>query len=245
MKKVIFGILCFGICISMVNAQSTEVFYTNNNGLEFTEYQYNSMVQILNEKSVANMQSEEYAMYNVSNMTAENSKIAIYDEPEHSITRATYHETAGKKVSISSTCNSTQCVVTVSLVWKMSPVVRSYDVIGVRLSNTLFTTADYACRYYMPSGASYNCSAHIGFSNGSGSLITMPQSGDIDHILYQVGVQPKGKVYGSYQHAVKGISQSNALNFQMGADGLGGVFYYPSAYRSFYDGMGGVYIAIP
>ena len=70
------GILlsCLALNCSTVFA---DAYYTNDNGLEFSEFQYELMTTVLDEDMVAEMTEDEYNSFGVANMNQENTKLAI------------------------------------------------------------------------------------------------------------------------------------------------------------------------
>ena len=126
--------------------------------------------------------------------------------------------------------------------WKCIPKVKSYDVIGIRLSSTNFTTTNETA-YFLSNGVTTNPAGSKGASNGVGFALKVPSSGDIGYSLVLADVAKSGVVYGSYQHGVKSMNLNTALNFTYTSTGQGGVFEWGS-YDSYFDQMGGVYITM-
>ena len=224
---------------------NADAYYTNSNGLEFDEFQYNAMVDILDEEKVADMTQKEYNHFNVANMKEGNFE---YTTKEYE-TRATpqtggiqpygFYETSSKKLTVSKGCTTSFCLITTTLVWKKVPSVTSYDVIGMRLANTTFYD-DYNDVTIKDGGVvTSNYSGKKRTSEGVG--IALKISNQIDYATLSVRVKPtsNGTVYGSYQHAVTTVTLSKALNFTFSGTGYGSVFVWPSSYGRIYDQMGG------
>lgn len=239
MIKLLFGIVSLFL-LSSIEVNAEEVYYRNNNGLPFTEYQYQMMVERFDEDIVANMKYKPYQMLDVSNITEENYEQEVLEPSSNS--RATYYETTCKKIVISKACTSSFCVVNFSNDWKCIPVVRSYDVSGIRLSSTNFYNTNYDA-YYESNGTATDPAGSRGASNGLGYAFKVPSSGDIGYSLVTAYVKPTGAVYASYQHGVKSMSLSRALDFTFTATGQGGVFEWGS-YDEYFDCMGGLYITL-
>lgn len=240
MKKTLLLMLLLTFGIVGVNA---EAYYVNDNGLEFTEYQYDVMCEFIGGKNVKTLTEEQYNTYEIANMTEENHNYTTYeDKSSQSSARATAIETTYKKLIISSTCYSNYCAITTYAEWKQMPKVRSHDVIGVRLNGTSFY--DSSISGFLSTGTSaISPVGSKGMSNGAGSVFKLP-SGNINYITQTVKVKPGGKVYGSYQHAVKTVGYSVAYSFNISSVGLGGVFVWDSSYGTLYDEMSGVSISI-
>lgn len=239
-KKTLFAILLLTIGIAGVNA---DAYYVNDNGLEFTEYQYDVMADMIGGENIRYITEEQYNTYDIGNMTPETHKYVTYEEPV-SNTRLTTYETTSKKLSISAICynEATYCSVTTFNEWKVDPKIRSYDVIGVRLSGTSFYDSSIGA-YLMSEGTIIYPKSSKGASNGAGSVIQLPST-SLDYVTQTVRVLKGGTVFGSYQHAVKNVGYSVAYSFIFSSTGLGSVFVWDSSFGDIYDGMGGVYLYI-
>lgn len=239
MLKLLFGIVSLFLLSSMeVNAE--EVYYRNNNGLPFTEFQYEMMVERFDEDIVANMKYKPYQMLGVSNINEDNYEQEVLEPSSNS--RATYYETTCKKIAIAKSCSTSKCIISFSNDWKCIPAVKSYDVSGIRLSSTNFSASDYEA-YFESNGVDTDPAGSRGASNGIGYAFKVPSSGDIGYSLVTATVNKTGAVYGSYQHGVRSMSLSRALDFTFSATGQGGVFEWGS-YDNYFDCMGGVYITL-
>ncbi len=245
MKKIVMGILlsCLALNCSTVFA---DAYYTNDNGLEFSEFQYELMTTVLDEDMVAEMTEDEYNSFGVANMNQENTKLAIEEDNGNDsgiMPLATYHETQSKKITIISVCGSSECTILTTATWKKSPAVRSYDVIGHRIYNSLFTSTA-ATAVLKTSDSAYGYEDKKGASNGIGCAVKLPSDETINYIALTTYMQPQGRVYGSYQHAIKNITLSKAMNFSFSDNGYGNVFLYPSSYDLTFDQMAGVYLVL-
>ena len=239
MLKLLFGIVSLFLLSSMeVNAE--KVYYRNNNGLPFTEYQYQMMVERFDEDVVANMKYKPYQMLGVSNINEDNYEQEVYQVTNNS--RATYYETTCKKIAISKGCNTSTCAINFTNNWKCIPAVKSYDVSGIRLSSTSFSNTSYDS-YFESDGVDTDPAGSRGASNGIGYAFKVPSSGDIGYSVVSATVNKTGAVYGSYQHGVRSMSLSRALDFTLSSVGLGGVFDFGS-YDDYFDQMSGVYITL-
>lgn len=239
MKKTLLLMFLLTFGVISVNA---DAYYVNDNGLEFTEYQYDVMCDIIGGSNVKTLTEEQYNTYEIANMTEDNHQYSTYEDNSSSNSRATNIETTYKKLSISSVCNSSYCAITTYTEWKKLPSVRSHDVIGVRLSGTSFY--DSTISAFLSTGTSaISPTGSKGMSNGAGSVFKLP-SGNINYITQTVKVKPQGRVFGSYQHAVKTVGYSVAYSFTISSAGLGDVFAWDSSYGTLYDEMSGVNIAL-
>lgn len=246
MKK---AVLCFVSIILIFYGNAVfaeEAYYINQNGLEFTEFQYNALVNVLNENIVQKMTYAEYQNFEVQNINEDSFNYQILEEDNsNSNARGNSHETACKKLVLSASCTSVKCHSTLSTVWKCIPSVRSYDVIGVRLASTTFYNDTFTFTYSAGGSVITTYAGRKGASNGVGYAYKMPSNGDVDYVTIGFNVYPRGRVYGTYQHAVKNISLNTALDFTFNSSGYGGVFAWPSSYGQIYDQTSGVYLALP
>lgn len=245
MKKFAMGFLliCVIFCGGIVKA---EAYYVNDNGLEFTKFQYRVMVEILDEEKVRTMTKEKYDLFEVAKKNENNTSYSIYEEGTNTdgiMPFAEVHQTASKRLSIIRHCDSNYCSITLDLNWFVVPKVKSYDVIGVRTDGPTVLT-NVSTTILSIDGTEYDIKGDRGFSNGYGAAVKLVDGKDYEILQIVKTTAKSGKVYGSYQHAVKSISLSNALNFSVGTSGLGGVFVYSSTYKAYYDAMGGVSISI-
>lgn len=238
MKRILIGIISL-LIIGSLNVKA-EAYYINENGLPFTEYQYEVMVDRIGLEDVQNMPYRVYNSMKINEITEENYVDVSYEEP--TISRGTYYETSCKKITISKLCDSTGCMVSFTNDWKCIPKVKSYDVSGIRLSSTNFTSNTQDA-LFISNGNTTEPSGSRGASNGVGFAFKVPSSGDIGYSLVTADVAKTGVVYGSYQHGVKSMNLNTALNFTFTSTGQGGVFEWGS-YDSYFDQMGGVYITM-
>ena len=153
-----------------------------------------------------------------------------------------YYETTAKKLQMSSTGGSYPVMV-LSVTWKGSPNVRSYDLIGAYLSGTsLIGNASSTLTY---SGGNVSPSATKYTGSGFGSSLLLPSSGSNIIVSTTFMESSGGTVFGSYQHAKKLISLSNSQSFTTSVSGLGSVFYFSNTnIRAKYDAMGGVHMSV-
>lgn len=245
MKRKLLLLICGLLIFNPTSIKADEIYYTNNYGLHFTEFQYNKMVERLSVPHVQNMSYKAYEMLGVANITEDNYEQVIYDEePSSNNNRATYYETGCKKITISKACDSDRCLVTFTNNWKCIPAVKSYDVSGVRLSSTNYYQQDQAA-FFTSNGVAKEPSGSRGASNGVGFAFKVPSSGDIGYSAVNITTDATnpGVVYGSYQHGVKSMSLTYALDFTFDSSGLGGVFSWDD--NSYFDRTSGVYIVAP
>lgn len=134
--------------------------------------------------------------------------------------------------------------------WKVMPVTRSYDVIGIRYDNITLTNAwgeQYALTLddgFISTEYSYNGTNMNIQPNGVGisqNLYNSTPIYSLSNRLIVEGIVTSNHVarYGSYQHATKEVTLAQSKNYSFG-NGLGQVFLFNSGIGSYYDNMQGV-----
>lgn len=183
-EKVLITLIVMVSGISIVSAQ--EVYYTNANGIEMNELQYNKMRTLFSEKKVEYLSQEEFDQY--KDITILNSDVMyekvtygdgkvidreIVSEEEYDNSPETkvctdeaimpysdtsqYIETAYKRISASLYSNNGISVIS-SLNWKQVPLYKSYDVYAMRFQFFNFSGAVGKQDYYVNGnyGGSFN-----------------------------------------------------------------------------------------
>lgn len=201
---LIVFVLCLGFMTINVDAQT---YYTNLNGVEMTETQYNKMLQIFSERKVGLLTQSEFDMLKdneiVDSATRYEKEVYIngeydstveiskeeYDAAED-VTSCTpyvsdYIETSYKKLSASiGKVNSTQYSLVGALTWKKVPAYRSYDVFAFRLNHFNYSGFTGSQLYFKGNNA-YNIEYYTsseGYkpqSNGAGVSMNLKDGTDI------------------------------------------------------------------
>ncbi len=244
---MIKGILLFCVFGFITTVSAEEIYYVNDNGVEFTQYQYETLSKFIGKENVKSYTQAEFDQMEIGNMTETNTKYTILDDNKVEdsgngiTTYGTFYETAYKRLTLSSNCSGSYCSLSTYLTWKQNPKVRSYDVIGVRILGCQFydTTAGVSLK---SGGKIYGSQAKITASNGIGNVVKLT-SGDVSYAQQVVHVKNgSGTVFASYQHAVKSISLDKAKNFTFNGAGPGSVFNWPN--NDLFDQMAGVHLAV-
>lgn len=239
-KLKYFGLLISLLLISInVSAKETP-YYTNHNGVEMNEIEYNNVLKINGSEALDNITQEMFDEYKEF-YSYPNLKIETASNDNQIMPYSQTHETTYKKLKISTITSQTSSkMIVVRLEWKAVPNVKSYDVMGVRLYNTSFQSS--ISNLMLFDGNNKSISGSKQFLNGYGASIKIPS--DCSTILLQQSfkVAPGGRVYASYQHAVKSISLADSTNFSISTNGLGSVFAFGN--NNLFDKMAGVDIDI-
>ena len=218
-----------------------ESYYTNNNGVNLTEKEYNYVIDFYGEDYPSQMTEEDYNWIQKMDVNNREYKIEKYYDKD-TTTRSTYHQTSSKYLAISRSCGNT-CSVTILLKWLKNPNVRSYDVIGARFVNTSLISGSATTRVSSSAGNSYYDNYQY-FSNGFGDSVKLPSGATDISVQQTFNVQNSGTVYGSYQHATGYISLAQSKKYSINYNGAGTVFLFDSSVNDYFDQMGGVYISM-
>ena len=241
-KLKYFGLL-IGLLLITVNVSAKEKpYYTNHNGVEMNETEYKNVLKINGLESLDNLTQDmfdEYLdFYSSPNLKIETiSNDNFYDLIPYSQT----HDTNYKKLKISTITSQTSSkMIVVRLEWKAIPNVKSYDVMGVRLYNTSFQSS--ISNLMLFDGVNKTIDGSKQFSNGYGASIKIPDNCSTILLQQSFKVAPGGRVYASYQHAIRNISLADSTNFSISDNGLGSVFAFGN--NNLFDKMAGVDITI-
>ena len=132
-KKFLLSTCLFSMFLLTTDVQAKEVYFVNQNNVEFTKEEYDFISYMFWDGAQENMDLDDYNNFiNSDIMNGDLDSNIYYDIP---LTRATSIEEANKTLKIVKSCSS-NCFVSVTLTWKKFPTVKSYDVIGAYLDGT-------------------------------------------------------------------------------------------------------------
>lgn len=238
MKKTFIVLLSF-ICLSFTTkVYAQEVFYTNENGVSFTENEYEFIRKMFWEGAENLFTQDDYIRFKESNIINGEFDVNYY----YPITPyATTITSKLRTLKITKSCSS-DCLISVTASWNGNPLERSYDVIGARLANTNLINNNINTRAI--TNTNTNSSSEINkFSNGFGVSIKIPNGDNI--VVSQIfRVEKKGTVYASYQHASSSISLQDSKKYTISQYGYGGVFKFSGNASLIYDQAAGVSISL-
>lgn len=191
------------------NVNAKNVYYTNANGIEMSELEYNKLLQIFSENKVKFLTEDEFEVYKDANILASdavyqkvvslNGEVISAEEVSEeeynnaNVSASTpavmpasdygYYETTYKKLALSITDGSSLLLVG-SLSWKLIPYCRSYDVFAYR-----FNHFDYSSfsgdQLYIKGDNGYDIyydtssAGYQSFSNGLGVSMNLKDDSDI------------------------------------------------------------------
>lgn len=168
-----------------------------------------------------------------------NKKTVVHQD--NPFARGSYHTTSYKSLSITSSCDSTNCLIILSLDWLANPAVRSYDVMGALFHNV--TRQSTPVTTYADSISSNTTGTYKYASDGFGASFKLGTGSSI-FVTQQFYVSRGGTVFGSYQHATSAITLNESRNYNFHINGYGNVFQFGTTGLDVYDGMAGVDIAV-
>lgn len=235
MKKVFFVMF---ICLFSFSFVKAESYYTNKSGVEFSKQEYDFITNMYYEGYQENITLE--SLERIRDLDLVNMPIEKVSTSSEIMPLISSYE-KGRTLSMVKSCSS-QCLVALTATWDGKPNVRSYDVIGFLLNGTSVKLYDavevkgtnYSKVYGVPQK----------FSNGFGFSVLIPNTTNIK-ILASFYAEPKGVVYGSYQHAMKNISEANSKLYTLSLGGAGNVFDFYGAAKAVYDQATGLAFNLP
>lgn len=238
---IIIILFCFGFQ-NVSAAYDGSAWFTNDYGVVLNKDEYDFITEFYYEGFQNYIDKE---LYNVIFADSDiiSSKIEKVSNISELIPYSSVHQTASKKLTISSACTSS-CLISINVEWLKSPVIRSYDVIGAYLSGVKLSTVPNT-KVINSTGSNTTSTYNLDdFGHGFGTSIMLLPSGSDMKITQTFRTNGKGKIYGSYQHATSDVTLEQSQNYTISRTGYGGVFLFDNSVRDYYDGMAGVSIDI-
>lgn len=238
-------IIALLLCLDFENVSASydnSAWFTNNYGVVLNKDEYDFITDFYYEGFQSYIDKE---LYNVifADSDVINSKIEKVSNISELMPYSSVHQTASKKLTISSSCTSS-CLISINVEWLKSPVIRSYDVIGAYLSGVKLSTVPNT-KVINSTGSNTTSTYNLdGYGNGFGTSIALLPSGNDMKITQTFRTTGKGTIYGSYQHATSNVTLEQSQNYTISRTGYGGVFLFDNSVRNYYDAMAGVSIDI-
>lgn len=252
------------------------IISTNVKAATLTEEEYTRLRNVFSDARISLMSDEDAARYlsydlehtnKVSKyyrvtettngtITTEVSKEEATNAANSNIsTIATYHTTSYKNIEISASKISTnKYYVDVTNEWLITPRVKSYDVIGMRVDDaTISSGSQRGVQLHTTNGItdsvnySYNGTNMVLSSNGFGISMNLVDaaSGFTCYIEAIVTATSQwATVYGSYQHAMTAVTLAKSKSYTISHNGYGKVINFATAVQNDYDNMQGVSIEL-
>lgn len=244
MKKNVVT-LSFLIIISLfltTNALAEEIFFTNSNNVSMTEEQYDYIGELFFDGYQNHITTSEFnglLSRNLFNSPIEKDTYEVNDSLAKNLV-----ETPAKKLTLSKSCDLTECFMVLTNSWKGQPTITSYDVIGALLYGNLHLNSSITTKLYHSGGTMYGSDIKYD-NNGWGVSMDLPDNSTttmtITQYFYVYGL---GTVFGSYQHALFNISLATSQLYECDIIGYGGVFDFYGAALNKFDQMNGVSLGI-
>ena len=165
------------------------------------------------------------------------------------------HETSYKRITIiDNYIGGNSHVVMVYTQWLVTPATKSYDVTAMRIeggyvvdgtqdgTQTYWEDGSYKHITYSPNGTNIR-KADNGFGI-SMNLVNGASYFETDISANVISTSQNAVAYGTYQHAVTGVTLSDSQSYTISHNGLGDVLNFASSVEPYYDRMAGVSIAL-
>ena len=246
MRKILFGVMIIALSFFSIIVKA-DAYYKNENGLELTEFQYKVLVDMFSEEKIEEFTEEDYDALHVERMIEGKYKYKVeeFEAPEESypggLVPYVFHETPSKKLTMAVFDHGDSCTISLTVSWKKSPVVASYDVIGIRVANSMIYDDTNSFDAKMDGKVTTSYARAVKTELGLADVFKITNGISYASLDTRVRKTNNGVVYGSYQHATKAITLTNASNFTFAGTGYGSVFLWPSSIKGTYDNMSGVY----
>ncbi len=246
MRKRLLGVMIIALSLFSIDVKA-DAYYKNENGLELTEFQYKVLVDMFSEEKIEEFTEEDYDALHVERMIEGKYKYKVeeFETPEESypggLVPYVFHETPSKKLTMAVFDHGDSCTISLTVSWKKSPVVASYDVIGIRVANSMIYDDTNSFDAKMDGKVTTSYARAVKTELGLADVFKITNGISYASLDTRVRKTNNGVVYGSYQHATKAITLTNASNFTFAGTGYGSVFLWPSSIKGTYDNMSGVY----
>ena len=237
MKKFFVVLFLSMMCVLPFGVDALESnSYTTLRGVTVEKSLYDKMCNMYSVNFVETLSQEEFDNLSANIDTAVKETYIDYGNA-----RGSYFSTGIKALNLIKSGS----YVTFFASWLQQPNIHSFDVMAIRLSGCSLV-GEFSFKQTYTSGGSlhyvYN-GMNQTFYNGFGSSALL-QYGDNNEYSMTFKVSGSGTVYGSYQHAKTTVSQSDSMNYAIGANGYGNVILFANSVALKYDQMPGVDINV-
>lgn len=277
--KYFLSVLAGLVLFFDVKCVYADVYYTTKNGYTLTKSEYDNLSSVFSPTTISILPNETLDLIKNDNKLSKCEDTKYYQvddwkDPLGNIILSTSTEvdkqTADDFVnnndrSVSSTHTTSMKSLTLEVVktdesvrvatltntWLSIPSTKSFDVIGLRISNnasfllpsTISGVQIYDGSYIYYDGYSSNTkksnSKHVGISMNIVNSVTSSLQNQIT-VTY---LAAQGlNAYGAYQHAKSNVTLSQSQNYSFSSSGKGGVFKFANSVEPKYDDMQGVHV---
>lgn len=231
MKKIkkLFVILLLAVVFTTTKVNAQEVYYTNDEGVEFTKeeydffgkFYYDGFQNYITQELKDSFQGFDFA-------TAEVSKVGYCPNIK---ARGSYYETQYRSIEIGRSCGAL-CYLGTTVKWLVEPYTKSYDVIGYNLTGV--SRISTPTTIVVGDGSGSGSEAVIYDDDGFGAVVKLPEAHDIN-ITQTFAYTGTGYVMAAYDHALKPISLEDAKKFNIDIGGFSGIFDFYGPAVNTYD----------
>lgn len=265
LKKIIMTISILFVMIISINVKAATL----------TDEEYSRLKNVFSDQRISLMTDEDakrYLSYDLEHsnkvnkyykvtettngtITTEVSKEEATNATKNITTRGAIHTTTYKNVGITtSKITTNKYYVYVTNNWLITPRVKSYDVIAMRVDDATITAGSQnGTQMYTKNGVSsgidysYNGTNMVLSSNGFGISMNLVDAAsgftcDIEAIV--TATSQWATAYGSYQHAMTAVTLAQSKSYTISHNGYGKVINFATAVQNDYDNMQGVSIAL-
>ena len=237
MKKFFVVLFLSMMCVLPFGVDALESnSYTTLRGVTVEKSLYDKMCNMYSVNFVETLSQEEF-----DNLSANIDTAVKETYTDYGNARGSYFSTGIKSLNLIKNGS----YVTFFASWLQQPNIHSFDVMAIRLSGCSLV-GDFSFKQtYISSGNLYYVYNGMNqtFYNGFGSSALL-QYGEDNEYSMTFKVSGSGTVYGSYQHAKKTVTQSDSMNYAIGANGYGNVILFANSVALKYDQMPGVDINV-
>lgn len=238
-KKMILAFLgLLSLFIFSYNVKAEEIFYTNQNGVNFTEEQYDFFSNMFYDGY------QEYVTVDDFNKALSSGvfegvieKQSIFIPSLLPPTRGNIVKENGRTLSLGKSCGATECLFSLGAVWSGIPTVASYDVIGSRITGGSYTYI--GCGSVTGLGYSNTQCTPDTKTNGFGYSLQIAPVANLQ-VATSFYTTLGTTAFGSYQHAITNVSLATSKLYNINVAGYGYVFDFYGAAFGKYDGANGV-----
>lgn len=237
MKKFFVVLFLSMMCVLPFGVDALESnSYTTLRGVTVEKSLYDKMCNMYSVNFVETLSQEEFDNLSANIDTAVKETYIDYGNA-----RGSYFSTGVKALNMIKSGD----YITFTASWLQQPNIHSFDVMAIRLSGCSLVGSFNFRQTYVSSGNLYYVNNGINktFYNGFGSSALL-QYGENNEYSMTFRVSGSGTVYGSYQHAKKTVTQSESMNYAIGANGYGNVILFANSVALKYDQMPGVDINV-
>ena len=241
-KKIKISLFVFMICLTLINRANAETkndYYTNYYGINIPTIKYNELKKYYTDSYIFTMNEQEYE--NIMKNNLKDISISEITDNTNINFCSTLFSTKYKTIKIINNSG----YITISLVWKIMPKIRSYDVIAARLNGVSISGAISFKQTYIKDGStniSYS-STRREFDNGVGFSFKLSEYENLE-ISLSFQIKGNGNIYASYQHATNLVTLSQSKQYSLSSIGYGNVILFDNSVKNYYDAMSGVSISV-